>query len=64
MRMGCPSHRTDTKRAARSVFEELGTLCQRIVQLAGRLGRPGIKQTFILGANPKAWKKILEFIAV
>ena len=63
MRIGRPSRRTDAKRAARWVFEELGTLRKQIVQRAGRLVRPAGKLTLVFGTNPKLKKKILEFMA-
>lgn len=62
MRVKPPARGTTEKRAARWVFEHLGTLRSRIIARAGRLTRPGGRLTLTLSQNAAVQRDLMGFI--
>jgi len=62
MNASAPARGTTEKRAARWVFEHLGTLRNRLIARAGRLTRPGGHLTLSLSQNAAVQRDTLHFL--
>lgn len=60
MRQSAPQRRTTAKRAALWVFEQVGSLRQRIFHRAGKLTRPKGRLTLTLNASPPLQESLLS----
>lgn len=63
MTVSAPARGTTEKRAARWVFEHLGTLRHRLIARAGRITRPGGRLTLTLSPNAAARRDLTRMMS-